>query len=120
MITNLHPKNKYSGCCPFVARSFSKLGLEEFSTAERKFWFPCARYPNSGNLVAVSFKYTTGCTIELFPAPAVEFWKSLAKTLDDRTGSEKTGVTVEEVTNKMGTKSFMNMMTNRPAEVSVE
>ena len=39
-ITNLHPKNKKSGNCPFVARSFNKLGLEEFAIPERNIWFP--------------------------------------------------------------------------------
>ena len=59
MITNLHPKNKNSGCCPFAVRSFNKLGLDEWSTAERNAWFPSHRYSRSGNLFAVSSKSTT-------------------------------------------------------------
>jgi hypothetical protein len=54
--TNQHPRNRYSGCCPFFVRSYNRLGLEEFSTAERKSWFLSARYTRSGNLVAVSSK----------------------------------------------------------------
>jgi len=55
-VTDLHPKNKKPGNCPFVARSFNKVGLEEFPTAERNIWFPLARGAISGNLVAVSLK----------------------------------------------------------------
>lgn len=71
IITNLHPRNKYSGYCPFLARSFNKLGLVEFVTAERKYSFPSARYSRSGNLAAVSFKRITA--VELFPLPWVGF-----------------------------------------------
>jgi len=57
---SLHPRNKNSGCCPLVARSFNKLGLEESLTAERNAWFPSHENSRSGNLLAVSFK-PTGC-----------------------------------------------------------
>ena len=39
-ITDLHPKNKKPGNCPFVARSCNEFGFEEFAIAERNAWFP--------------------------------------------------------------------------------
>jgi hypothetical protein len=108
---SLHPRNKNSGCCPFVARSFNKLGLEEFATAERNTWFPSHRYSISGNMTAVSFKGRTFWTVVPFPLLSVEL-PSLASAWDggDGVGSEKTGVTAEEKTNRTGVKSFMNMI----------
>ena len=127
IFTNLHPKNRYSGCCPFVARSFNRSGLEELATAKRKAWFPLASKAKSGNLVAVSFNVGR---VELsLDAGRVELslnvgrvelsQESLAKTLNDGVGSEEAGVTTEKTTKRTGTKN-LNMTMDRPAEMNVK
>jgi hypothetical protein len=62
-------------------------------------------------MTAVSFKWRTFWTVVPFPLLSVEL-PSLASAWDggDGVGSEKTGVTAEEKTNRTGVKSFMNMI----------
>lgn len=97
----------YSGCCPCVARSFNRLGLEELFTAIRKAWFPLASKAKSGNLVAVSFKFGR---VELSQG-------SLARILNDGAGSEEAGVITEQIAKRTGTKN-LNMIMDRPVEMN--